>query len=113
MNKIITGDTAGFTFSILYAGAVDGREAPDLSGADVVFAIKKHLTDPDSKTIVKKIVAKPETNIVHFEVTAEETGKLSVGTYEGCCKIYYDSGLEKTVWQDTITVTKGVLGAGK
>lgn len=113
MNKIITGDSAGFTFSILYAGAVDGKDAPDLTACDVVFAVKKNRTDPDSKALAKKIISKPDTNIVYFELTAEETARMSVGTYSACCKLYYDSGTELTVWMDELTVVKGVLGATK
>lgn len=111
MNKIITGDTAGFTFSILYAGAVDGKEAPDLTACDVVFAIKRNKTDPDSKVIAKKVISAPDTNIVHFELSAEETASMPQGTYSACCKLYYNSGLELTVWMDDITAVKGVLGA--
>lgn len=111
MNKIITGDTAGFTFSILYAGAVDGKDAPDLTACDVVFAVKRNKTDPDSKAIAKKTISGPDTNIVYFELTPEETAKLAQGTYSACCKLYYNSGLELTVWMDELTVVKGVLGA--
>lgn len=113
MNKIITGDSAGFTFSILYAGAVDGKDAPDLTACDVVFAVKKSKLDPDSKAIVKKVISAPDTNIVYFELTAEETTKMNPGTYSACCKLYYNSGTAKTVWLDEIVVTKGVLGADK
>lgn len=113
MNKIITGDTAGFTFSILYAGAVDGQEAPDLSNCDVVFAVKRNKTDPDSKAIVNKSIHNPDSNIVYFEITAAESAKMAVGTYVGCCKLYYASGLATTVWMDDITVIKGVLGANE
>lgn len=111
MNKIITGDTAGFTFSILYAGAIDGKDAPDLTACDVVFAIKKNKIDPDTKVIVKKTISAPDTNIVYFELTAEETAKMNPGTYSACCKLYYNSGTELTVWLEDITVIKGVLGA--
>lgn len=111
MNKIITGDTAGFTFSILYAGAVDGQDAPDLTSCDVVFAVKRNKSDPDSKAIVTKIISKPDTNIVYFELTAEETAKMAVGVYTACCKLYYEHGTALTVWMDELTVTKGVLGA--
>lgn len=111
MNKIITGDTAGFTFSILYAGAIDGKDAPDLTACDVVFAIKKNKTDQDNKVIVKKTISAPDTNIVYFELTAEETAKMTPGIYSACCKLYYNSGTELTVWLEDITVIKGVLGA--
>lgn len=111
MQKIISGDSQGFTFSILYAGSVDGKEKPDLSAADVVFAIKKNSEDPDNKALVYKTVSAPDSNIVYFEITPEESARLKPGTYPACCKIYYNSGSAVTVWLDTIMVTKGVLGA--
>lgn len=111
MQKIISGDSQGFTFSILYAGAVDGKETPDLTAADVVFAIKKNIDDPDNKALIYKTISAPESNIVYFEITDEETQKLKPGTYPACCKIYYNSGSAVTVWLDTIMVVKGVLGA--
>lgn len=111
MNKIITGDTVIFTFSVLYEGAVASKEAPDLSESDVVFAIKRRKTDPDSKVFVKKTIENPDTNILNFELTAQETSRMVEGTYSACCKIYFDSGEEKTVWMDDLVVIKGVLGA--
>lgn len=113
MNKIITGDTSGFTFSILYAGAVDGKDAPDLSACDVVFAVKRNKTDPDSKAIIKKTISAPDSNIVYFEITPEESAKMAIGVYSACCKLYYNSGTALTVWMDDITVIKGVLGANE
>ena len=107
MIKIITGDSATFTFSIVYPGAVDGTPAPDLSDATVVFALKK------DKTLVEKTIANPDTNILYFSLSPEETQRLSAGIYDACCKIYYDSGEAKTVWMDNVTVVKGVLGADK
>ena len=111
MNKIITGDTSGFTFSILYEGAIDGKEAPDLSACDVVFAVKKNVNDPDSKAIIKKTISAPDTNIVYFEITPEESSTMPVGVYSACCKLYYNSGVALTVWLDEVMVVKGVLGA--
>lgn len=111
MNKIITGDSAGFTFSILYSGAIDGKETPDLSACDVVFAIKADLKDSDSKALVKKVISAPDTNIVHFELTKEETASMKPGVYRGCCKLYYNSGSAITVWLEDVMVVKGVLGA--
>lgn len=108
MIKIITGDTATFTFSILYAGAVDGVPYPDLSQADVVFAMKRA---NGSKVAVEKTIVHPESNIVLFEVPAEETAALVPGVYNACCKIYFDAGDAKTVWLGDITVIKGLLNA--
>ena len=109
MLKIITGDSAGFTFSIVYPGAVDGKEFPDLSSADVVFALKKNLNDKNPA--IEKHVLNPETNIVYFGLSPNETALLTPAVYQACCKIFFQSGEAKTVWQGDITVIKGVLGA--
>lgn len=110
MLKIITGDSANFTFSIVYPGAVDGVEFPDLSDADVVFALKRNLND--ATPVIEKRIVKPDTNIVYFSLTPTETASLVQGVYHACCKLYYESGNAKTVWLGDITVIKGVLGAG-
>lgn len=108
MIKIITGDTAAFTFSILYPGSVDGIENPDLSQASVVFAMKKANS---VKIVVEKTITHPESNIVHFELSPTETQALAEGVYNACCKIYFDNGEAKTAWLGDITVIKGVLNA--
>ena len=113
MNKIITGDTAVFTFSVLYEGAVADKEAPDLSNCDAVFAMKKSVVDPDTKVVVKKTISSPTTNILSFEVSASETASLAQGVYTACCKLYYTNGEEATIWMGNITVIKGVLGANR
>lgn len=113
MNKIITGDTAVFTFSVLYEGAVADKTAPDLSDCDVVFAMKKSVVDPDTKTVIKKTISSPDTHILSFEVSASETAALKQGVYVACCKLYRDGGDEQTIWMGNITVIKGVLGAGQ
>lgn len=108
MIKIITGDTATFTFTILYPGAVDGVENPDLSHASVTFAMKKTAS---TKLAVEKTITHPESNIVYFSLTPQETAALAIGVYEACCKIYFDDGDAKTAWLGDVTVIKGVLNA--
>ena len=108
MIKIITGDTATFTFTILYPGAVDGVENPDLSTADVTFALKK---SGAARVSIEKTITHPESNIVYFSLTPEETAGLAAGVYNACCKIYFDNGEAKTAWMGDVTVIKGILNA--
>jgi hypothetical protein len=108
MIKIITGDTATFTFTILYPGAVDGVENPDLSTATVVFAMQK---SGSSKIVIEKEIVHPESNIVYFSLAPEETSALTAGVYNACCKIYFDNGEAKTAWLGDVTVIKGILNA--
>lgn len=111
MLKIITGDTAGFTFSLVYPGAVSTTPAPDLTAATIKFIIKKNADDPDYKAVFEQSIVKPDTNIVYFEMLPTDTAKLMAGTYKAGCKVFYDSGLEVTVWTGDISVVKGVFGA--
>lgn len=105
MLKIITGDSASFTFSIVYPGAVDGVPTPDLSNATIAFAMKKR---ERKNIIIEKTVSNPETNIIEFFLTPEETAQMPAGVWEACCKVYYDNQAT-TVWMDTINVVEGVL----
>lgn len=107
MIKIITGDSAVFNFAIVYPGAVDGVPTPDLSQDTVKFALKNKKT---GRLYVEKTVSNPDTNLISFSLTSQETAKLPSGTYEGCCKVYYDTEAT-TVWLEDIMVVKGVLDA--
>lgn len=111
MIKITTGDTAGFTFSLVYPGDVADHPVPDISNTTVRFIIKKNVNEPDYKAVFMQEIVHPETNIVHFEMKPEDTAKLISGTYKAGCKLFYDNGLELTVWSDDILATKGVFDA--
>ena len=108
MIKIITGDSAVFTFSIVYPGAVDGLPAPDLSNTTIKFAIEEQ--DVRVPHTLEKEIVNSDTNIVRFEFSPQETEGLRPGLYIGCCKIYYGENAT-TVWMGNIIVKKGVLGA--
>lgn len=109
MLKIITGDTAGFTFALVYQGAVADKETPDLTNATVKFIVKKNINDPDSRAVFTQEIKNPETNKVYFEIPADATSTLQAGVYKAGCKLYYEGGLEQTVWTDDILVVKGVF----
>ncbi|MBR2008280.1 MAG: hypothetical protein IKA01_09960 [Alistipes sp.] len=109
MLKIITGDSAGFTFSIVYAGMVADIAAPDLSACTVKFMVKASLADSDYKAVFVQEIVNPDTNIVHFQLNPSDTAKLKQGTYKAACKLFYDSGTELTVWQGDIIVAAGVF----
>jgi len=109
MLKIITGDTIGFTFSIVFAGAVATTPAPDLSACTVKFMVKKSLSDADSKAAFVQEIVNPESNIVYFTMSPEDSGKLKPGGYKAACKLFYDNGTELTIWQSDLIVTQGVF----
>ena len=105
MIKIITGDSAVFNFAIVYPGAVDGLPTPDLSQDTIKFALKYKKND---RIYVEKEISNPDTNILTFGLTMDETKELHVGVYECCCKIYYGDEAT-TVWLQDVMVIKGVL----
>lgn len=107
MIKIITGDSAVFNFAIIYPGAVDGVPTPDLSQDTVVFALKNKKVKGKE---IEKSISGPQSNIVTFTLTPQETEKLPMGVYEACCKIYYGENAT-TVWLQDVMVIKGVLDA--
>ncbi len=109
MLKIITGDSAGFTFSIVYAGMVADIAAPDLKECSVKFMMKSSETDPDYKAVFVQSIEHPDTNIVHFLMESKDTAKLKQGTYKAACKLFYDNGTQITVWQGDIVAIKGVF----
>ena len=41
----------------------------------------------------------------------EDTIKLQAGTYKAGCKLFYDNGVELTIWSDDLLATKGVFDA--
>ena len=106
MIKIITGDSAAFNFAIVYPGAVDGVPTPDLSQDTIKFALK----NKKSGKIIEKEISNPDTNILTFTFSPDETAKLSQGVYEGCCKVYYGDNAT-TVWLEDVMVIQGVLDA--
>ena len=91
------------------------RAAEDHIGKEkapkIKFIVKKNISDPDSRAVFVQEIENPETNKVYFEMSPEDTGKLTAGTYKAGCKVYFDSGLEITVWSDDILVIKGVFNA--
>lgn len=111
MLKIITGDTVGLTFSVLYPGAVSNEPLPDISNTTVKFMVKKSANDPDYKALFYQEIKNPETNVVYFEMKPEDTIKFAAGTYKAGCKLFYKNGVELTIWSDDVLATKGVFDA--
>lgn len=109
MNKIIIGDTVGFTFSIVYENSVGKYPLPDLESSSLKFMIKKNVSDPDFKAVFVETIDNPVSNVVYFEMSSDDTSKLKPGTYKGACKMFYKDGIEKTVWSGDIIAIKGVF----
>lgn len=107
--KLVTATTQGLTYSVVLDGGAG--EQPDLSFITAKLMVKQSVYDPDKKAVITKSLVHPESNILYFELTAKETAKLSSGKYSIALKLFYDSGAEVVLREDTLLVTKGVFDA--
>ena len=82
-----------------------------MSACTVKFMIKKSLSDPDNKAVFSQEIENPDTNMVYFSMSAEDTSKLKRAVYKAACKLFYESGTELTVWSGDIMVTQGAFNA--
>ncbi len=107
--KLTTATTQGLTYSVVYSGGQG--EQIDLSFVTAKIMVKKSSYDPDSKAVIYKEIVHPQSNLLYFELTAEDTAKLSAGKYPIALKLSYDSGAEVVLREDTLLVSKGVFDA--
>lgn len=105
--KITSGSTQGLTYSVVQNGGQG--EVIDLSMITAKIMVKKNLDDPDSKALISKSIVAPASNLLYFELTAQETQNLLQGKYYMALKLFYDSGAEVVLRQDTLLVSKGVF----
>lgn len=107
--KLTTAETQGLVYSVVYEGG-QGEEI-DLSFVTAKVMVKKSVYDPDSKALIVKELVHPDSNLLYFELTAKETARLQSGKYPIALKLFYDSGAEVVLREDTLLVTKGVFDA--
>lgn len=107
--KLVTATTQGLTYSVVLDGGAG--EQVDLSFVTAKIMIKQSAFDPDRKALVVKSIVHPKSNLLYFELTSAETAKLSSGKYSVALKLFYDSGAEVVLREDTLIVTKGVFDA--
>lgn len=107
--KLTTASTQPFVYSVVYTGGQG--EVIDLSAVTARIMVKKSAYDPDSKAVLTKEIVHPASNLLYFELTAEETAKLAAGKYECALKLFYDDGNEVVLRTDTLLVIKGVFDA--
>ena len=105
--KLTTATTQGLTYSVVKSGGQG--EVVDLSAITAKIMVKKSVYDPDSKALILKELVHPESNLLYFELTVDDTKKLSAGKYPIALKLIYDSGAEVVLREDTLLVSKGVF----
>lgn len=105
--KLTTSTTQGLTYSIVREGGMG--EQVDLSYITAKIAVKKSVYD--AKPIIEKEIVHPSSNILYFELSSTDTAKLSAGKYVIALKLFFDSGAEVQLREDTLLVSKGVFNA--
>lgn len=107
--KITTASTQGLTYSVVREGAKG--EVVDLSFVTAEIMVKASPYDKDSKALIRKQIVHPKSNLIYFELSAEETAKMAAGKYSLSFRLVYDSGKIQVLREDTLLVSKGVFDA--
>jgi hypothetical protein len=81
----------------------------DLSAATVKMIIKKDVSDDDSAAVITKESIHPESNIVLFSLSADETAVVPLGEFYIAFKIFWDNGIEREIFNDLLICEKGVF----
>lgn len=108
MINFIIADTKKLNFTIKYK---ESTQPVDLSAATVKVMIKKLLTDADDDAIIIKEFINPSSNIILCEFSSDDTKLLIENpfNYHIALKIFFDSGVEYTAFQDILIPIKGVF----
>lgn len=107
--RLTTATTQGLTYSIVREGGQG--EQIDLSYITAKIMVKKSVYDADSRAVIAKEIVHPVSNLLYFELTPADTANLAAGKYTIALKLFYDSGAEVQLREDTLLVNKGVFNA--
>lgn len=105
MQYITINNKKSFTFDI--SNPDDSPVVFD--DATVKFIIKKDKNDLDSTAILSGEYVKPDTNILMFEFSADQTKDLKEGVYSCALKIFRVNAMNEEVWTDDLTIARGVF----
>lgn len=107
MLKMIIGSSWGNKFSFFEA---DRSTPMDLSNRTVKAIIKKNKDDADENAVLPvKTYTNIEENFIIPTYTATQTQSLKEGNYYFSIKIYTADDLDRELYNDILTVTKGVF----
>lgn len=107
--KLVSATTQGLTYSVVLSGGAG--EQVDLSFVTAKIMIKKSAYDTDKKAIFTQELVHPESNLLYFEIPSSVSAKWEAGKYAVALKLFYDSGAEVVLREDTLLVTKGTFDA--
>lgn len=106
MLKMIISSAWGHKFSFYEA---DRSTPMDLSNRTVKVIIKKNKDDADESAVLSQTFINPEVNYVIPTFTATQIQAIKEGNYYFAIKIYTADDLDRELYNDTLTVTKGVF----
>ena len=107
MLKMIISSSWGRKFSFFEA---DRSTPMDLSNRIVKVIIKKNKDDADESAVLPiQTFTNPDVNYVIPTYTATQTKTLKEGEYYFSIKIYTVDDLDRELYNDILTVTKGVF----
>lgn len=107
MLKMIIGSAWGHKFSFFEA---DRSTPMDLSNRTVKVIIKKNKDDADESAVLPmQTFTNPEVNYIVPTYKAEQTKTLKEGEYYFSIKIYTVDDLDRELYNNILTVTKGVF----
>lgn len=107
MLKMIIGSAWGRKFSFFEA---DRSTPMDLSSRTVKVIIKKNKDDADENAILPILVFQNwGTNTIIPTYTATQTQSIKEGEYYFSIKIYTADDLDRELYNNVLTVTKGVF----
>lgn len=107
MLKMIIGSAWGRKFSLFEP---DRSTPMRLSHRTVKVLIKKNKDDADENSILPIRTFKSiNVNYVIPTFTADETRQLKEGDYYFAIKIFTDDDLDREIYNDILTITKGVF----
>lgn len=107
MLKMIIGSAWGRKFDFFE----QDRSTPmTLTQRTVKFLIKKNKDDADKNSILPiRTFQNMNVNYIVPTFTAEETRQLKEGDYYAAIKIYTVDRLDREIYNDILTITKGVF----
>lgn len=107
MLKMIISSGWGHKFSFFEA---DRSTPMDLSARTVKVVVKKNKDDADESSVLPiKTYQNINVNYIVPTYTAAETHDLKEGNYYFGIKIYTVDGLDRELYNDVLTVSKGVF----
>lgn len=107
MLKMIIGSSWGNKFSFFEG---DRSTPMDLRDRTVKVIIKKNKDDADENSVLPAITYENiDTNIIVPTYTATQTKTVKEGDYYFAIKIYTADDLDRELYNDILTVNKGVF----